>query len=117
MLFRSFTTSYVATGSSQPIKLEVQFNNYENVHSLKLEWRKTGSSTWYDVDNSFYLDYAVYPISVGSDLISNLDYMVVGKSLSEINARISKFRSASNIAWARDPAPDESNTIRNLNII
>lgn len=81
----SFTTSYVATGASQPISFELQFNNYENNHTLKLEWRKTGSLTWYEVNNSFYMDYSAYPILISSDKIHNLDYLVVGKSLSEIN--------------------------------
>jgi hypothetical protein len=81
----SFTTSYVATGSSQPIVLELQFNNYKNTHNLKLEWRKTGTSTWYDVDSSFYQDPVVSPILIDSNKIQNLSYLVVGKTLEEIN--------------------------------
>ncbi len=81
----SFTTSYVATGSSQPIVLELQFNNYKNTHNLKLEWRKTGTSTWYDVDSSFYQDPAVSPTLIDSNKIQNLSYLVVGKTLEEIN--------------------------------
>jgi hypothetical protein len=81
----SFTTSYVATGSSQPISLELQFNNYQNIHSLKLEWRKTGTSPWQEVNSSFYQDVAVSPILIDSDKIENITYLVVGKTLEEIN--------------------------------
>jgi hypothetical protein len=81
----SFTTSYVATGSSQPVLLDLHFNNYQNDHILKLEWRKTGTSSWQDVDSSFYQDVEVSPILVDSNKIQNLTYLVVGKTLSEIN--------------------------------
>ena len=81
----SFTASYVATGSSQPISLELQFNNYQNIHNLKLEWRKTGTSTWQQVDSSFYQDVSVSPVLISSDKIEKLSYLVVGKTLEEIN--------------------------------
>ena len=81
----SFTTSYVATGSSQPIVLELQFNNYQNIHNLKLEWRKTGTSSWQDVSSSFYQDTALAPVLIDSNKIQNLSYLVVGKTLDEIN--------------------------------
>ena len=81
----SFTASYVATGSSQPIALELQFNNYQNLHSLKLEWRKTGTSSWQEVDSSFYQDVSVIPVLIDSNKIENLQYLVVGKTLEEIN--------------------------------
>jgi hypothetical protein len=81
----SFTASYVATGSSQPITLELQFNNYQNLHSLKLEWRKTGTSSWQEVDSSFYQDVSVSPVLIDSNKIENLTYLVVGKTLEEIN--------------------------------
>jgi hypothetical protein len=81
----SFTASYVATGSSQPISLELQFNNYQNIHSLKLEWRKTGTSPWQEVNSSFYQDVAVNPILIDNDKIENITYLVVGKTLEEIN--------------------------------
>ena len=81
----SFTTSYVATGSSQPINLELQFNNYQNSHNLKLEWKVTGSPTWQDVDSSFYQDSSLVPVLIDNSKIQNLTYIVVGKTLEEIN--------------------------------
>ena len=81
----SFTTSYVATGSSQPIKLELQFNNYQSDHSIKLEWKKTGSSTWNHVDSSFYLEPSVLPVNIDVNKIQNITYLVVGKNLSDIS--------------------------------
>lgn len=81
----SFTTSYVATGSSQPILLELQFNNNENSHNLKLEWRKTGTSSWQEVNGSFYQDNSLSPILIDSNKIQKLTYLVVGKSLEDIN--------------------------------
>ena len=81
----SFTTSYVATGSSQPITFELQFNNYQNLHSLKLEWRKTGEISYQEVNSSFYQDISVSPILIDSDKIENITYLVVGKTLEEIN--------------------------------
>lgn len=81
----TFTTSYVATGSSQPISFHLYFNNNENAHNLKLEWRKTGSSNWSNIDSSFYEDTPVTPVIISTDKIQNLSYMVVGKTLDEIN--------------------------------
>jgi hypothetical protein len=81
----SFTASYVATGSSQPITLELQFNNYQNLHNLKLEWRKTGEISWQEVNSSFYQDFSVSPILIDNDKIENITYLVVGKTLEEIN--------------------------------
>lgn len=81
----TFTTSFVAIGSSQPITLELEFNNYQNLHTLKLEWRKTGTSSWQNVDTSFYQDLAVSPVLIDSNKIQNLSYLVVGKTLEEIN--------------------------------
>jgi hypothetical protein len=81
----SFTTSYVATGSSQPISLELQFNNYQNLHNLKLEWRKTGEVSWQEVNSTFYQDVLVSPILIDSNKIENITYLVVGKTLEEIN--------------------------------
>jgi len=81
----SFTASYVATGSSQPINFELQFNNYKNTHSLKLEWRQTGTSTWQNIDSTFYTDVASSPVLIDSNKIQNLSYLVVGKTLEEIN--------------------------------
>jgi hypothetical protein len=83
--FTSFTTSYVATGSSQPISLELQFNNYQNLHNLKLEWRKTGEVSWQEVNSTFYQDVLVSPILIDSNKIENITYLVVGKTLEEIN--------------------------------
>lgn len=81
----SFTTSYVATGSSVNMNLKVQFCNYENDHTIKAEWRKTGSAAWNDIDSSFYLETDLSPILINANKIKNLSYIVVGKSLSEIN--------------------------------
>jgi len=81
----SFTTSYVATGSSEPITFELQFNNYQNLHSLKLEWRKTGEISYQEVNSSFYQDASNDPILIDSDKIENITYLVVGKTLEEIN--------------------------------
>jgi hypothetical protein len=50
-----------------------------------LEWRKTGTSTWQEVDSSFYQDVSVSPILISSDKIENLSYLVVSKTLEEIN--------------------------------
>lgn len=81
----SFTTSYVATGSSQPINFELQFNNYKNTHNLRLEWRISGTSTWQDVDQTFYQDNLSSPVLIDSNKIQNLSYLVVGKNLEDIN--------------------------------
>ena len=81
----TFTTSYVATGSSQPISLELHFNNYQNLHNLKLEWKKTGSLNWQELNNSFYQDNSVNPVLIDTNKIENLTYLVVGKTLEEIN--------------------------------
>jgi hypothetical protein len=81
----TFTTSYVATGSSQPITFELQFNNYQNLHSLKLEWKKTGEISYQEINSSFYQDVSVNPILIDSDKIENITYLVVGKTLEEIN--------------------------------
>ena len=81
----SLTASYVATGSSQPILLELEFNNYQNLHNLKLEWKKTGEVSWQEVSSSFYQDVSASPVLIDINKIENLTYLVVGKTLEEIN--------------------------------
>ncbi len=93
----SFTTSYVATGSSQPIVLELQFNNYQNSHNLKLEWKKTGEASWQEVNSSFYQDVSNSPVLIDSDKIENITYLVVGKTLEEINDQYYGFPVTDNI--------------------
>jgi hypothetical protein len=93
----TLTTSYVATGSSQPIKLELHFNNYQSDYYLKLEWKKTGSSTWNDVDSSFYLEPSVDPVIIDANKIQNITYLAVGKNLSDINDRYLGFPATDKI--------------------
>ena len=81
----SFTTSYVATGTSIPIKLKIQFCNYENDYSIKAEWRKTGSVSWSDIDSSFYYEPDIAPVLINANKIKNLSYLVVGKTFEEID--------------------------------
>ena len=81
----SFTTSYVATGTSVSLNLKVQFCNFENNHQIKAEWRKTGEVAWNDIDSSFYFEPDIAPILVDANKIKNLAYIVVGKTFDEIN--------------------------------
>ena len=81
----SFTTSYVATGSSVAINLKIQFCNLENDHTIKAEWRKTGEVAWNDIDSSFYFEPDISPILIDANKIKNLSYLVVGKTQDEIN--------------------------------
>ncbi len=81
----SYTCSHVATGSSQPIKLEIQFDNNENTPIFKAEWRVTGTSTWNQIDDSFYFTPGLDPVLIDSGLIQNILQISVGKSLSEIS--------------------------------
>jgi len=81
----SYTCSHVATGSSQPIKLEIQFSNYETTSIIKAEWRVTGTSTWNEIDDSFYQVPSQAPVLIDSGLIQNILQISVGKSLSDIN--------------------------------
>ena len=81
----SFTCSHVATGSSQPIKLEIQFSNNETTPIFKAEWRVTGTSTWNQIDDSFYFLPSQAPLLVDSGLVQNILQISVGKSLSEIS--------------------------------
>ena len=43
------------------------------------------SVIWQDVDSSFYQDSSVSPILIDSNKIEKLSYLVVGKTLDEIN--------------------------------
>jgi hypothetical protein len=52
---------------------------------LKLEWRKTGEISWQEVSSSFYQYFSVSPILIDSNKIENINYLVVGKTLDEIN--------------------------------
>ena len=63
----------------------MQFNNYQNAHNLKLEWRKTGTSSWQDINSSFYEDFSASPVLINSSKVQNITYLVVGKTLDEIN--------------------------------
>ena len=81
----SFTCSHVATGNSQPIKLEIQFSNFETTPVVLAEWRVTGTSTWNQIDSSFYNLPSQEPILIDSGLIQNILQISVGKSSSDIN--------------------------------
>ena len=72
-------------GTSVNMNLRVQFCNLENDYVIKTEWRKTGESTWNDIDSSFYFEPDLSPVLINANKIKNLTYIVVGKSLSEIN--------------------------------
>jgi hypothetical protein len=81
----SFTCSYSATGTSQNIKLDVNFCNFENLQRLKAEFKISGTSTWYPIDSNFYLDSSISPILIDSEKIQSLNFMSVGKTLDSIN--------------------------------
>jgi hypothetical protein len=83
------TFAYSITSASDPIKLEVQFNNYTNSagtgQTLIGYWRQRGTSTWYGFDESFYVDNGASPVSIGATDIQKISFMYIGKTLSEIN--------------------------------
>lgn len=83
------TFIYSITSASDPIKFEVQFNNYTNAagtgQTLIGYWRQRGTSTWIDFDESFYVDNGAVPVSIGATDIQKLSFMYIGKTLSEIN--------------------------------
>ena len=81
----SYTCSYSATGSSQNIKLSVDFCNFENLQRLKAEFRISGTSTWYPVDSNFYLDSSISPTLIDEEKIQSLNFLSIGKTLDQIN--------------------------------
>jgi len=81
----SFTCSHIAIGSSQPIKLEIQFSNNDSTPVFKAEWRVTGTSTWNQIDDSFYFLPSQAPVLIDNGLVQNILQISVGKSLSDIN--------------------------------
>ena len=83
------TFAYSITSASDPIKLEVQFNNYTNTsgtgQTLIGYWRQSGTSTWYDFDESFYADSGANPVSIGSTIVENIAFMYIGKTAAQID--------------------------------
>ena len=81
----SFTCSYTATGSSQPIKLQIDFSNYQSSPYLSAEFKVSGSGTWYPIDNNFYWERDLAPVLIDNDLIQNIDLVSIGKTFSDID--------------------------------
>ena len=48
-------------------------------------WRQSGTSTWYDFDESFYVDSGANPVSIGSTIVENIAFMYIGKTAAQID--------------------------------
>jgi hypothetical protein len=81
----SFTCSYSSTGSSQPIKLHIDFSNYQSTPYLSAEFKVSGSGTWYPIDSNFYWERDLAPVLIDNDLIQNIDLVSIGKTFSDID--------------------------------
>lgn len=83
-----YTCSYNINSISSPIKVEVQFYNLSSGigQTLKAEWRVQGSSTWQDLDDSFYTDYVPEVVKLDDNNIQKISYVAVGNTSSSISA-------------------------------
>jgi hypothetical protein len=70
------------------VSLEVQFNNFKNLagtgQTLIGLWKIRGTTTWQNIDESFYQVPSNEPILIDTN-IERLSLVYVGKTLSEIN--------------------------------
>ena len=77
-----FTFSKVLSNVSQPIDFEIQFYNLSSSigQTLKAEWRKSGTTTWQDLDDSFYQDVIPQISLITTDKIKRISYISVGNT-------------------------------------
>lgn len=79
-----FTFSKILAADNSDIKFEVYFNN--NITSIGQtligEWRKTGLTSWQNIDDSFYEEVDVEPILLSDNKIKNISFISVGKDSS-----------------------------------
>ena len=66
-------------------KKKEQFSNNETTPIFKAEWRVTGTSTWNQIDDSFYFLPSQAPVLIDNGLVQNILQISVGKSLSDIS--------------------------------
>lgn len=88
--YTEYSFTHNLSGAGGTVKFEVQFNNNSNIagcgQTLIGYWRKSSTSTWQVIDNSFYQDSGVSPILVSSDKIRKILFMSVGKNISDISS-------------------------------
>ena len=91
--YTEYTFSHNLSGAGGTIKFEVQFNNNSNIagcgQTLIGYWRKSGTSTWSVIDNSFYQDNSLAPVLIAPNKIRQLLFMSVGKNQSDIDTSTS----------------------------
>jgi hypothetical protein len=83
-----YTCSYNIDSISSPIKFEVHFYNLSSSigQTLKAEWKVQGSSTWQDLDDSFYTDYVPEITKLDDNNIQKISYVAVGNTSSSVSA-------------------------------
>lgn len=83
-----YTCIYNISAVSEPIKFEVQFYNLSASigQTLKAEWRIQGSSIWYDLDDTFYIDYVPEVIKLDANNIQKISYVAIGSTSTEVEA-------------------------------
>ena len=77
-----YTFSKVLSNTSQPIDFEVQFYNLSSSigQTLKAEWRISGTTSWLDLDDSFYEDIIPQISLLTSDKVKRISYVSVGNT-------------------------------------
>jgi hypothetical protein len=87
--YTEYSFSHNLSGAGGTVKFEVQFNNNSNIagcgQTLIGYWRKSGTSTWSVIDNSFYQDSSLAPVLIAPDKIRKIVFMSVGKNQSDID--------------------------------
>jgi hypothetical protein len=82
------TFSHSLTTTGERVVLEVQFNNFKNTagtgQTLIGLWKVRGTSSWQNIDESFYQVPSNQPILIDSN-VERLSLVYVGKSLTDIN--------------------------------
>lgn len=83
------TFQYNISNVSDPIKLEVQFNNFTSSTGATVLgfWRKKGTTAWLNFDSSFYYDAGNTPVTIGSTYITNITFVNVAKNASELQSQ------------------------------
>ena len=82
------TFAHTLATVEERVVLEVQFNNFKNSSGTGQTiiglWKVRGTSTWQNIDDSFYQIPSNEPILIDTD-VERLSLIYVGKTLSEIN--------------------------------
>lgn len=89
-----YSFSHSIGTTSENIKFEVQFNKTAPSVStgigitLQGYWKISGTGTWYPLNDTFYIDPAISPTIIDTELINSIEMLKVGRTLVSVTENL-----------------------------